>query len=121
MRAEFCIPTVGKAVPAGAGSCPPTCSDSLRELSAILMERRRTRPKWSKGTWYVSFEAKEPVYGRTHSRLTESFQTEQEAKAFARAKLAEGPNVTAGTLNPHLPKRTINSQQMLVWLDEADR
>jgi hypothetical protein len=94
----------------------------LREhLSASLMKRSRTRPKWSKGTWYVSFEAKELTHGkRAHVRLAESFQTEQEAKAFAKAKLADGPNVSAGTLNPHLPKRTISSQQLLDWLDEAD-
>jgi hypothetical protein len=99
---ELCIPTVGKVAAAGA--------DPLRRLSAILMKRPRTRPKWSKGTWYVSFVAKEPAHGkRTHVRLAESFQTEREAKAFARAKMADGPNVTAGTLNPHLPKRTISS------------
>jgi hypothetical protein len=34
--------------------------------------------------------------------------------------LAETPKVTAGTLNPHLPKRTIASAQMLEWLGEPD-
>jgi hypothetical protein len=34
--------------------------------------------------------------------------------------LAETPKVTAGTLNPHLPKRTIASAQMLEWLEELD-
>jgi hypothetical protein len=28
------------------------------------------------------------------------------------------PNVTAGTLNPHLPKRTIAATQILEWLEE---
>jgi hypothetical protein len=32
--------------------------------------------------------------------------------------LAETLNVTAGTLNPHLPKRTIAATQMLEWLEE---
>jgi hypothetical protein len=32
--------------------------------------------------------------------------------------LIETPNVTAGTLNPHLPKRTIATRQILEWLDE---
>jgi len=45
---------------------------------------------------------------------------EQEAKAFARATLAEGLNVNAGTLNPHLPKRMINSIQLLDWLKEPE-
>jgi hypothetical protein len=34
--------------------------------------------------------------------------------------LVEAPNVTAGTLNPHLPKRTIAAAQMLEWLEEPD-
>jgi hypothetical protein len=29
-------------------------------------------------------------------------------------------NVSAGTLNPHLPKRTIAATQMLEWLEEPD-
>jgi hypothetical protein len=73
------------------------------------------RPKRSKGTWYVSFE----VAGlRAKTRISESFQTEGEAKTFARAKLAEHSYVAAGTINPHLPKRTIASAQLLDWLDE---
>jgi hypothetical protein len=46
-----------------------------------------------------------------------------EAKKFAKAKLVDTPNVSAGTLNPHLPKRTIASKLMLEWLEgpgEAD-
>jgi hypothetical protein len=34
--------------------------------------------------------------------------------------LVDTPNVTAGTLNPHLPKRTIASTQILKWLEEPD-
>jgi len=68
------------------------------------------------GTWYVSFEL--PREKRTHARATEIFRSELEAKEFARAKLAETLNVTAGTLNPHLPKRTIAATQMLEWLEE---
>jgi hypothetical protein len=40
--------------------------------------------------------------------------------AFARATLADGSNVNAGTLNPHLPKRTVTSMQILDWLYEPD-
>jgi hypothetical protein len=73
----------------------------------------------SKGTWYVSFQSYERAGKRTHIlRTTKTFQNEQEAKAFARAKLAEGSNVNAGTLNPHMPKRTIASAQMPDWLNE---
>jgi len=72
----------------------------------------------SRGTWYVSFELRRQK--RTHTRATETFPNELEAKKFARAKLVEAPNVTAGTLNPHLPKRTIAATQMLEWLEEPD-
>jgi len=79
------------------------------------------RPKRSKGTWYVSFEFKEQVLGkRSQARVTETFRNEQDAKAHARARLAEGLNVNAGTLNPHLPKRTITSKQILDWLKEPE-
>jgi hypothetical protein len=69
-----------------------------------------------KGTWYVSFET--PRGKRQHVRRTETFPNEREAKQFARAKLVDTPNVSAGTLNPHLPKRTIATTQMLEWLEE---
>jgi hypothetical protein len=72
----------------------------------------------SKGTWYVSFDLGSGK--RAHARATETFQNEREAKKFARAKLAETQHVTAGTLNPHLPKRTIAATQMLEWLEEPD-
>jgi Myb-like DNA-binding domain len=76
------------------------------------------RPKRSKGKWYVSFESKKQVGKRAHARATETFQNEQDAKAFARAKLADSSNISVGMLNPHLPKRTIASSQLLDWLNE---
>jgi hypothetical protein len=64
----------------------------------------------SQGTWYVSFEL--PRGKRALARATETFPNEREAKKFARAKLIDTPNLIAGTLNPHLPKRTIASRQI---------
>jgi hypothetical protein len=78
------------------------------------------RPKRSKDTLYVSFEPKERVGKRSQARATETFRNEQDARAFARARLAEGSNVNAGTLNPHLPKRTITSLEILDWLNEPE-
>jgi hypothetical protein len=72
----------------------------------------------SQGTWYVSFEL--PPGKRTQTRATETFPNEREAKKFARAKLVDTLKVSAGTLNPHLPKRTIAPTQMLEWLEEPD-
>jgi hypothetical protein len=72
----------------------------------------------SQGTWYVSFEL--PRRKRRLARATETFPNEREAKKFARAKLVDTPKVTAGTLNPHLPKRTIAAKHIIQWLEQAD-
>jgi uncharacterized protein (DUF2461 family) len=70
-------------------------------------------------TWYVSFEQKRISRAkRAFSRSTETFCSELKAKEFAKQKLAETQNVSAGTLNPHLPKRVISSAQMIQWLEE---
>jgi hypothetical protein len=74
----------------------------------------------SQGTWYVAFEQQTRKRGDTRARATETFSNEREAKKFARAKLVETQKVSAGTLNPHLPKRTIAPAQMLEWLGEPD-
>jgi hypothetical protein len=55
---------------------------------------------------------------RSFSRTTETFRSELDAKKFAKQKLTETENVSAGTLNPHLPKRVISSAQMIQWLEE---
>jgi hypothetical protein len=70
----------------------------------------------SQGTWYVSFDV--PRRKHSFARTTETFPNERAAKEFARAKLVDTPNITAGTLNPHLPKRTIAATQILEWLEE---
>ena len=53
-------------------------------------------------SWYVTFEV--PTDGtlsrRRHPRLTKTFETEAEAKNFARSKFNEGLIVSAGTNNP---------------------
>jgi hypothetical protein len=75
------------------------------------------RPR--KDTWFVSFEQKRMRPGkRSFSRTTETFRSELDAKKFAKQKLTETENVSAGTLNPHLPKRVISSAQMIQWLEE---
>jgi len=61
--------------------------------------------------WYVSFV---PA-GRKQKRTTKMFETENQAKAFALNMLATGLAVNAGTLNPHLPKRTISGPEAKTW------
>jgi hypothetical protein len=72
----------------------------------------------SQATWYVSFDLARGK--RAQARATETFPNEREAKKFARARLVYTLKVSAGTLNPHLPKRTIASAQILQWLEESD-
>lgn len=69
-------------------------------------------------TWYVTFEVqKRGVLPRArHPRLTRTFETEAAAKSFAGEQFDQGLVVTAGTLNPHLPRQTIPSSAISTWL-----
>ena len=71
-------------------------------------------------TWYVTFEtSRRGVLPRPRSpRATRTFETEKEAKDFARAKLDEGLCMHAGTINPHTPKQLIVSGNIASWLEE---
>ena len=68
--------------------------------------------------WYVTFEVhKRGVLPKRRSpRETKMFDTEGEAKDFARARLSEGLMVFAGTINPHLPRQLIPSQDIADWV-----
>ena len=69
--------------------------------------------------WYVTFEAqKRGVFPKRRSpRATKTFETEAEAKDFARAKFNEGLVVYAGTINPYLPRQHIPSSRIPMWLE----
>ena len=67
-------------------------------------------------TWYVTFRQPDDVPGG-YVRSTEAFLTEAEAKLFVEKKLAAGCDVSAGTINPHHPKRIIGPLQIEDWLD----
>jgi hypothetical protein len=88
---------------------------------SFAIEPRDSMAERSKHTWYVSFKPKKTIPGkRAHSRATETFPNETDAKRFAKAKMVDTPTVTAGTLNPHRPKRTVSAAQILEWLQEAN-
>ena len=75
--------------------------------------------------WHVSIEAprkSRPASSRTASvRQTKAFPTECEAKQYAREMLSEGWKITAGTLNPHLPKRRIIlASEIEQWIGENE-
>jgi hypothetical protein len=72
-------------------------------------------------TWYVTFEVRKRgvLPKRRSARETRMFDTEAEAKDFARAKLDEGLIVFAGTINPHLPRQLIPSHGVVDWVADA--
>jgi hypothetical protein len=72
-------------------------------------------------TWYVTFEVqKRGVLPRRRSpRATRKFETETEAKDFARAKFNEGLIVYAGTINPYSPRQLIPSSSIPSWTEPA--
>jgi hypothetical protein len=65
----------------------------------------------SQGTWTSHLIS--PGEGVRSQGRPKHFRTSERPKQFARAKLVDTPNVTAGTLNPHLPKRTIAADARL--------
>jgi len=71
-------------------------------------------------TWYVTVELhKSGVLPKPRSpRLTTTFETQTEAKEFARTKLREGLIVFAGTINPFVPRQHIPSHCIATWLIE---
>jgi hypothetical protein len=73
--------------------------------------------------WYVTFEVqKRGVLPRRRSpRATRKFETETEAKDFARAKFNEGLIVYAGTINPYSPRQLIPSSSIPFWIEHAEQ
>jgi hypothetical protein len=67
--------------------------------------------------WYVTFQLSKTVPRRRCPRATKTFETEAEAKAFARIKFDEGLVTSAGTINPHLPKQAIAWRDIHLWLE----
>ena len=72
-------------------------------------------------TWYVTFEVPRggALVHRRNPRLSKTFETEAEARDFARTKFDEGLIVTAGTINPQLPRKAIPSQEIPAWLESG--
>jgi hypothetical protein len=56
---------------------------------------------------------------RRYARKSRTFDSEVSAKLFARDTVAENLRATAGTINPHLPKKGISSAVMSKWLETA--
>ena len=74
-----------------------------------------------KHIWYVTFEVprRGTLVQRRSPRSTRTFETEAEAKAFARVKFDDGLIVTAGTINPYSPRTAIASEGIPRWLENG--
>ena len=70
--------------------------------------------------WYVSYRSniapKRDDGERKLTRATRKFKHEAEARQFANEIIEQGWSAIAGTLNPHTPKKTIASTQILDWI-----
>jgi hypothetical protein len=75
--------------------------------------------KQTSNTWYVSIHLPHQEKTGHYSRRSQSFRTESDAKRFAAAKTAEGIEVSAGTINPVIPKRIVGPAEIRQWLAET--
>lgn len=71
--------------------------------------------------WYVSYTVQSDRSRRRYARFTKTFDTEKHAKLFARKIAASSLRLTAGTINPHSPKRIVSTTEIAAWLEPADR
>jgi hypothetical protein len=67
--------------------------------------------------WYVSYAVKSDRDPRRYARVTRTFDTEEHAKLFVKESAAGCLRLTAGTINPHSPKRIISATEIASWLD----
>jgi hypothetical protein len=69
--------------------------------------------------WYVSYTVKSDRNRRRTARMTRTFDTEEHAKLFAREIATNSQRLTAGTINPHLPKKVIAATDVAAWVETA--
>jgi hypothetical protein len=89
-------------------------------MLSVFEAHRVTEPD----IWYVSYRSnimpRRDHEERRFVRATRKFKAEAEAKRFARDIIEKGWSAIAGTLNPHTPKKTIASTQILDWIADGD-
>jgi hypothetical protein len=100
-------------MPCEAKPIPTPQAGNIVKSSGTL---RVTKPD----IWYVAYGPNKAIQtdGKGHyARATKTFHSEIEAQIFAAQLLAEGWSVSAGTLNPHEPKKIISRSQIGDWAD----
>jgi hypothetical protein len=98
----------------GASSVLPARLDSVKSLLAATHEEREM-PEPNR--WYVSYTVRSDHEPRRYARRTKTFNNEEHAKLFAREIAVDNQRLTAGTINPHSPKRVISPTEMMAWLE----
>jgi hypothetical protein len=96
------------------------CSERRRRLANEIGCSNGSRMTHA---WYVTFEVPRSgtLVRRRSPRSTKTFETEAEAKEFARGRYEDGLIVSAGTINPHLPRRAIPSSSIPDWLESGQK
>jgi hypothetical protein len=82
-------------------------------LAATCKEQEMPEPN----RWYVSYTVKSNQVPRRYARRTKTFDTEEHAKLFVREVAVDNQRLTAGTINPHSPKRVISATEIATWLE----
>jgi hypothetical protein len=98
---------------------PGQSAASKRQRQSSTDENERTNKPAPVHNWYVAFAQAEGQKCEHYIRTTKTFSSEDEAKQFARERVADGCNVSAGTLNPYRPRRTIGPAQLESWLEAS--
>jgi hypothetical protein len=84
----------------------------------------RSAPSAQLDIWYVSYRSNSIPRKKGDPRLvrgTRKFRTEADAKEFAQEVIGKGWTAIAGTINPHKPKKTVASKQILKWIGDQKR
>jgi hypothetical protein len=66
--------------------------------------------------WFVSYTVESDRVPRRYARITKTFDTEEHAKLFAREIATSSQRLTAGTINPHSPKRVVSPAEISTWV-----
>jgi hypothetical protein len=67
--------------------------------------------------WYVSYGADKALKadGAAAARTTRTFKSEADARSFALEIVRKGWSASAGTINPHQPKKLIAPTDIESW------
>jgi hypothetical protein len=69
--------------------------------------------------WYATYTEQSDRSPRRNARMTRIYDTEEHAKLFAKEIATNGLRLTAGTINPHLPKKVIRTTELAAWVETA--